>query len=96
MDMELIRKKYIEFMRHKQSQIEDDISTKSVDISKQEIVETGRKIASILEAVCLPHLDGKALEFIQLHWRCQDWFDHPDWDEYQKIVLKCKSIMNLY
>lgn len=59
---------------------------------KLEIVKYGTKIAAIIEAICIPHLDGEALKFTQLHWRCQDWFDHPDWDKYEAIVLKCKEI----
>jgi len=59
---------------------------------KKEIVECGAKIAAIIEAICVPQLEGKALEFTQLHYRCQDWFDHPDWDKYEELVLKCKKI----
>ena len=59
---------------------------------KKEIVEYGAKVAAIIEMFCIPRLDGKALEFTQLHHRCQDWFDHPDWGKYEAIVLKCKEI----
>ena len=59
---------------------------------KKEIVKYGTKIAAVIEAICLPRLDGKALKYTQLHWRCQDWFDHPDWPEYEEIVTRCKEL----
>ena len=61
-------------------------------MSQQEIIEYGRKITAIIEAICVPNLNGEALKFTQLNLRCQESFEHPDWDKYEKIVLKCKKI----
>ncbi len=66
---------------------------KKIKERKLEIVNYGQKIVAVIEAICLPQLDGKALEFCQLHRRCQDYFDHPHWEEYEKLVLKLKKIM---
>lgn len=64
-----------------------------VDEKKLEVVQYGAKIAHILEYICLPNPNVNLEKFCRLHWRCQDWFDQPDWDQYEKIVQHCKEIM---
>jgi hypothetical protein len=66
-----------------------------VDERKKRIVKLGTKLAFVIETICALHIDGAALDYLKLHRRCKDWNDHPDWDTYEDIVLRCEKIMDV-
>ena len=70
--------------------------TRRYNMKKEEAIEIGRKAVAIIEAVCVPNLDGEALYFCQLHRRCQDWFDHPDWPEYMIYIKRIIETVENY
>lgn len=61
-------------------------------MEKNEVVACGDKLVGILEALRAAGLAG-ATEYEKMHRACKDYYEHPAWDRYEKIVGFCHKIM---
>ena len=61
-------------------------------MTKEETLFYGEQLAEILEEFLMQRIQEDELDFIQLHHRCQEWPNNPDWDRYEDIVIHGKDL----
>ncbi len=64
-------------------------------MTKEEVIAYGGQVKCIFEGVLGRELHDDDHYFVELHHICSRWPDHPDWKEYEKMVMVAVEIMKL-